>query len=475
MFDVTKCILFFLISLIVPIEFNLLYAQKKQDYIIVDSIKIVGTVRTKDWVIRQEARIYEGDTLSFERLNKRIDEIKIDLKRTNLFSHVELTYQLEYTKEYHIVLTILLDENWLLFPAVIFEIADRNFNVWWKEQNHSFSRINVGAKLFHYNITGRKDRLRLLAHTGYTNKIEASYEYPFISKRYNIGLKISALYSQNKELVYKSIENKSLFFKDENNVIFQRQRYSISLRHRPNRRWISGLNIESNHNSIDTAVARQNPNYFLNGNSKQHFTSINYVIEYSTKDLNSRPKKGTSYSVQIEKIGIPGIEKYNLLHSIQKYSWTKPIARKVFYNINIQSKQAWIRHKEYPFNLYIGLGYNNDLVFGYEYYVIDGLDYFTIDNALRIPIFTYKKSFFKVLKGEPKIKIKMDFDYLVSIAYGYVNDPYYKEENQLSNTNLGSISTGLGLVVNEAINIRIQGSINHKMEAGLFIHSKSSF
>ena len=197
-----------------------------------------------------------------------------------------MTYQLEYTKEYHIVLTILLDENWLLFPAVIFEIADRNFNVWWKEQNHSFSRINVGAKLFHYNITGRKDRLRLLAHTGYTNKIEASYEYPFISKRYNIGLKISALYSQNKELVYKSIENKSLFYKDENNVIFQRQRYSISLRHRPNRRWISGLNIESNHNSIDTAVARQNPNYFLNGNSKQHFTSINYVIEYSTKDLN---------------------------------------------------------------------------------------------------------------------------------------------------------------------------------------------
>lgn len=72
-----------------------------------------------------------------------------------------------------------------------------------------------------------------------------------------------------------------------------------------------------------------------------------------------------------------------------------------------------------------------------------------------------------MLKGEPKIKIKMDFDYLVSIAYGYVNDPYYKEENQLSNTNLGSISTGLGLVVNEAINIRIQGSINHKMEAGL--------
>ena len=48
MFDVTKCILFFLISLIVPIEFNLLYAQKKQDYIIVDSIKIVGTVRTKE-------------------------------------------------------------------------------------------------------------------------------------------------------------------------------------------------------------------------------------------------------------------------------------------------------------------------------------------------------------------------------------------------------------------------------------------
>ena len=147
-------------------------------------------------------------------------------------------------------------------------------------------KSNVGAKLFHYNITGRKDRLRLLAHTGYTNKIEASYEYPFISKRYNIGLKISALYSQNKELVYKSIENKSLFYKDENNVIFQRQRYSISLRHRPNRRWISGLNIESNHNSIDTAVARQNPNYFLKFQYSPDISHYQYLPSNTCFDNN---------------------------------------------------------------------------------------------------------------------------------------------------------------------------------------------
>jgi outer membrane protein assembly factor BamA len=476
MFDKTTKRYYLILILLSTCATSILIAQENNSYVIIDSIIIKGVERTKPWVIEQEARIHKGDTIALQKINEKIEEITIDLNRTNLFSKVDITYQLEFTEHYLIVIEIKIEENWVLFPSIIFEIADRNFNVWWKEQNHSFSRINLGAKLFHYNITGRKDILRLQMHTGYTNKLEASYEYPYISKRYNIGMRSGVLYTQNKEVVYKTENNKSLFYKDDQKSLFSRRRFSLGFKYRPNRKWTHSLNTDYVYNKVSPAITDLNPDYFLDGATKQQFTAIVYNLEYYTKDFTSRPTKGIHLLFKVEKIGIPWIEKYNLINTIQKMSWTQSLyKKKIVYNILVQSKQGILRDKKYPFNLYEGLGYNNDLVYGYEYYVIDGLDYFTVENGLRIPLFNFNKSFIRVFKNEPKIKIKVNFDYLVNVNYGYVNDPFYKLNNELSNTHLYSLSTGFGFVINDAISIRVQGSINHKKESGIFIHSKSSF
>jgi len=71
-----------------------------------------------------------------------------------------------------------LVENWYLYPSPIFELGDRSFNAWWKEQNRDLTRINYGVRGRHYNLTGNKDPFLLVAQFGYTRKYVAEYSFP---------------------------------------------------------------------------------------------------------------------------------------------------------------------------------------------------------------------------------------------------------------------------------------------------------
>lgn len=447
-----------------------------QSFAIIDSITIVGNVRTKNWVIKQEARLHENDTIWMKELAQRIEEIEIDLIKTNLFSTVDVSYHLQYEDDkFKIKINILVDEHWLLFPALILDIADRNFNVWWKEQKMSIKRINIGAKLFHYNFTGRNDRLRLAFHTGYTNKYELSYEYPYLSKKHQLGLKVFGLYASNKEINYQTVNNKSLFFKIENEPVLQRLNYGLQLKYRPNRKQSHHLLLEQKSIHINDTIARLNPDYFLDSRIVQSYTKISYGLRYSSTDQTIRRNKGINLAIDIDKIGIPLIIPVNYLDAREYVDWTKPIASKLVQTISIHAKQAIIRNKKYPYNLYTGFGYREDFVYGYEYYIIDALDYIIINEALRFPLFSFKHSGKKILAKEPKLKLKLNTDLIAQLSWAYSNDPYTYTNNQLANRPLYSISMGIATLVNDGIQIILQSSINHKSEIGIFLHTKSAF
>jgi len=56
-----------------------------------------------------------------------------------------------------------VSERWYTFPEPQFELADRNFNVWWNEQDHDFDRTEYGVDLLCYNFTGNYDLLEVKA------------------------------------------------------------------------------------------------------------------------------------------------------------------------------------------------------------------------------------------------------------------------------------------------------------------------
>ena len=144
-----KLISIFLLFIILPL-FNAIqiYSQTLSCQLLhINKIDISGNEKTKSWVIIRECDLRIGDTFSIEQLGDKLEEIKFKLKRLINFSNVNVNYKIFYDSECYVTINIIVIENWLLFPSIIVELADRNLNVWWIEQNHSFKRLNFSSPI----------------------------------------------------------------------------------------------------------------------------------------------------------------------------------------------------------------------------------------------------------------------------------------------------------------------------------------
>ncbi|MDQ3140659.1 MAG: hypothetical protein M3Q56_00255 [Bacteroidota bacterium] len=444
------------------------------DSIRIDSIILVGNEKTKDWVILQEARIETGTYYSIKDFNIKLQEINVDLQKTNLFSKVEVSYILDLRDIYVAKIVINLEEAWLLFPSVIFELADRNFNVWWKEHDHSFNRINLGLKLYHYNFTGRNDRIKLRMHAGYTQRYDISYEYPYINKARNLGLRTGIFYTQSKEINIQTIDNKYVLLENKDAPLYNRWEASVSFRYRPGRTKTYVYSGSYNIHQTTSFISEANPEFFLDKRTQIRYTSMEADYLVNTQDLIIRPKRGYLLRLAAKKEGIPGIESVNNLYIGQEFGMTQKIAKKLYYNLLVRAKEELLRNKP-PYFIYKGLGSKELQIKGYQHYVIDGSDLILFENYIRRPLFSYQKALFKILKGEPRLNIKLDLDLIIQGSMAYVNDPFYSEENFLSNTWLYSGGAGIDIVVNDAVRVEVYFAANHLKETGIFINTKSTF
>ena len=443
------------------------------DTLVIDTITFTGLEKTKTWVLILETRILKGETILLNNLDQKVREIETDLIRTNLFSTVVVKYVVVLTGQCNISFQIFVRENWLVFPAIIFELADRNFNVWWNTFDHSLKRTNVGLKLYHYNLTGRKDKLKVLYHTGYTDKHELSYEYPYVSKRYNIGLKMGGLYQTFHEVNYVTRKNEAIFYKNEKEILLYRSEAYTEFLWRPNRLFTYRVILGFNKNVIHSSIGFLNPDYLLSGNTTQEFFKINLEGQYSSIDNVSRPNAGMRLFCGLIKTGIGFRNEQNLFTISEAALVAKRLNRKTRSVLFLTAGHG-ITRKKPAFNLYRSLGYQNQLE-GYEYYVIDGLDYFYSTYGLYLELIRFKKGIFKPLRSEPKIKLDAIVDIKANFNVGYIRDPFYSEYNPLSNKYLYSITTGIDILLNNTLKIQLNYSVNHLKEMGIFIHTKSAF
>ena len=89
---------------------------------------------------------------------------------------------------------VTVKESWYIYVLPIFDLADRNFNVWWTTHKASFSRINIGARLDWLNFTGRNDKLKAKIQFGHTPKQEIEYRFPYLNKKQSLGLSTGFLH-----------------------------------------------------------------------------------------------------------------------------------------------------------------------------------------------------------------------------------------------------------------------------------------
>ena len=445
--------------------------------VVIDSIVIEGNKKTKSRVMLREMTFAAGDSMPLSLLSAAMEQNRLRLMNTNLFLVTKMNVK-NWTESNHLTVHIQVVENWFLFPIPIFELADRNFNVWWKEQNHNLKRTNYGMRLTYNNATGRRDPLSATVQLGYTPKYSFNYSLPYINKKQTIGFSASYFNAVNREVGYATDSNKISFFKDANRFLLRRNGFSVGINHTPKLLTNFGASMGYTRNKVDSFVVNNlNRDYYLDDRTEQRYFWLALGFSYDNRDIRPFPLHGRYFSVNVNKTGLLPSDDVNALDMSSRFAQYLSFSPKLSLEIVAKGKTALIRNK-LPYTNMRGLGFGSDFIRGYEYYVVDGLDYAYMKNSFRIEMLNKTFDFHRYVKWkfmqswlDMPIKTYLTFNF----DTGYVNNPFEKENNKLTNRQL--VGGGVGLTIIAYYNMvwRVEYSMNHLKEKGLFFNYSLGF
>lgn len=428
----------------------------------IDSIIITGNTKTNDHIILRELTFAQGDSVAISRLAGMMDSSVSNLKNTPLFLEVFIDFTPLNREE--IIIRVDVKERWYIFPLFSIALADRNFNVWWFEQDHKLSRLEYGVGLVYYNLTGNNDPLRINTIFGFSNKYELSYDLPFFNSKTNVGAGAAFLYQTNKQIYYTTENNTQIFFEGEDRVR-EKLKALIELHTRTN--LYSRLALRTQYNAIQIAdtIAELNPQYLGNGQKQLDFMSV--AVKYTSNHTDNRqyPLKGYFWQAELQKIGFgKQVDQVTAFAQINGY---KPLSDKIFLNGMLAAKTNFSQN--YPYYLTESLGYCEYFVRGYEYYVVDGQSTYLTRNNIKWKCIDWNVEA-PVINAEKFKKIPVQVYLKIFADAGYVTDNYYSELNPLTNTFLYSGGIGVDITTYYDWVFRAEAAVNGLGELGVFLH-----
>ena len=484
-------------------QFGRLYPTSLQfdkKSIIIKEIITLGNTRTKDLIILRELNFGVGDTLTEGSIDHLLEINRNNIFNTGLFVTVELSAErLVYSdvkrlpagapkaqaggqgnegrseNNEFIDIIIIVKERWYTFPIPILELADRNFNVWWDEQNKDLDRIEYGIRFYQENCRGKNERLKVVLQSGYTRKYELYYNIPYIDKKQIVGMRPSISYSRNREIAYKTgdtvkaFENKLVFYEDPE---FIRERFNagVKLFRRKAIHISHSLDIKFNYNTIADTVIALNPNYFNNkGDHEQKYFQVSYAYKRDFRDIQYYPLKGSYFMFEVKKPGTGIFNDINQLEFTAGYSKFWDVGKKTYLAWLIKTKNSI--PKIQPWFNSMAFGYYQDFVRGYEFYVIDGQHYLLGKVTLKKQLFSTTKELktlipirqFQTIPFALYLKVYTDAGYVV-------NKSFTKKNNPLTNSFLQGGGIGLDIVTFYDTVFRIEYSVNGRGEHGFYLH-----
>jgi len=466
-------IFYFLLFWLTPM---FLSAQSDGRVAVIENILIEGNKRTKDRILLRELDVKSGDTIYLNNFQERFFKTQKRLLSTSLFNQVAINFvnYNDVTKTTDI--EIKVRENLFIYPAPILEFADRNFNVWWQEQNHSLSRINYGLRVDHINLTGVKDKLKLKLQFGYTRKYEIDYIYPYLNEAQTLGLGFNIFYAEQKEIGYITRNNKTQFFQAEDErKLLNRFRTGTVLNYRPNLYTFNTVRLEFHRNGIDELVAEElNPDYFLNGKESIKFFFLEYNYEYNRRILDIYPEGGYAINFNIKKEGLGLFKEFNNLSIHLDLEKHFKLNRFLITSFRTKGKTNLIRNAV-AFANNTGLGYGDNIVGGYELYVLDGTDYVLAEHQLKARFFNdiIDLSRYMPISAFKTLDLQIFARWNTDIAF--VNEPRYKFSNDLNNIWVLGYGPSIDFLFYNNFLFKFEYNFNQLGESGLFIHNSLSF
>ncbi|MFM2266972.1 MAG: hypothetical protein RL757_413 [Bacteroidota bacterium] len=440
-------------------------------FVLIKDIKIIGNKKTRSSIIERELEIKRGDSILFADL--KLSEMRLRIFNTGLFNQVVVNIK-DWDEKNQIVLEITVKESFYLLPVPIFSLADRNFNVWWTEQNRSLDRINYGLFVLHRNLTGSRDPLQLMAQFGYTPKIGLSYSFPALNKSQTLGGSLSFSQSKNREIGFKTDSNLLRFFRFDDQQMIKSTQASVGLRLRPAINTTHSLTLSYSKIEIsDTIAGDLNPNYLGDGRNSQRVSTISYNYSLDKRDFRPYPRSGFSISASISRNGLMKNEDVQNTPISVSYQQYLPINKTMTLELYARGRMDLSDNQNMPLNFSRGMGFGNDYLRGYELYVIDGVKMGFVRSSLRQKLFEKEADLGKYMIWKAWRKLPIEINISGNFDVGGTQNPNATLRNSYQNKTLWSYGTSLDFIFYKTMVVQVQYSITHEGKGGLFLHFRS--
>ena len=459
-----RCSIFFLGCLLVSVNLN--GQDDAGKYIVVKDIKIEGNKKTKEHIILRELNFQIGDTLLLAGLQNQFERNKKWFINTDLFSKIDFNLSDWDLETNQATIKLKVKEAWYIYPLPIVELADRNFNIWWDDHNHTLDRINLGLAYYQNNFSGRRDRLVAIAQTGFTQKAEVEYSIPYFNKKKTIGVSGKVSFIRKRSIGYRIVDFKEQFRFSDDEFSLRKFRLNLNWTYRPDIRLTHTLLTGYHRNSVAHFVVDSlNSDFFGKGFYKEAYPSIQYRLRYDLRDINLYSMAGsllefnTGYDGAFNHQG-PELFFGNLYYA--KYlKFSKRLSTELIGKV---SKTFYYGNPSFYHKSSLGSG---EYIRGYEYYVLNGQDFAYAKTSLRFMI-TNKAIPISKFYGTKNIPFRLFI--ALNNDFGAIKENYFPEQNGLSGKMLWGKGIGLDFVFLQSRAIQVEYSMNHFGEKGLFLH-----
>lgn len=436
------------------------------------SVEVLGNKKTKTYIVEREARFKAGDTLVAATLYEKLEESRQLIYNTNLFTEVILTPRFISAKE--ISVTINVKERWYIYPTPQFQLSDRNFNEWIERYNADLNRVTYGIKFAHYNLSGRRDQLRVYLLNGFSRNISVTYAAPYSNRRLTEGFSVSAGFAQSRAAIYRTnSDNLPLRYSRIDRAFVRHNLYlsgSYISRKGFYKRHLFSLGF--GYNKVeDSVISKYNPQYYNNG-SKNYvaFPEFGYSFQYIRTNNINYPLTGKTYSVSISKRGAGFSGAVNMTSLSGSYSRYMALGRNWYHSI-ITLGLIKIPFKQPYFNQ-AAMGYNEFYLRGLENYVIDGVASALAKYTLKKKIIAFDIPVPIKNKIVPKVPFQFFAKTYADLGYSYNKSSF---RTRLGNELLYSAGFGIDMLTLYDINFSFEYSFNQIGQKGLFLHARGGF
>lgn len=429
----------------------------------IKDIMVKGNRQTRKAIILREMNVAPGMSLRSADLAYFMSQNKIRIINLALFDDIEM--EIEPLGGDSVIWHIGVKERWYIFPEISLKLADRNFNVWWYEQNHDIKRAVIGVALTHSNFRGNLEKLSIISQVGYTQRLGLNYQRPYIDKKQRHGIGISVFDTRNRETFYKTDSNKQLFARAPDRDVLRVFEANLNYVYRPAYNTKHLFYLTYRNYKIDDTINTLNPEYYF-GQTRVNLFELTYRLDLNRVDNWNYPLVGTKMiGTFTNRIGINGFT-YQSFINLELGTYHN-IARKWYFDAMFRGRIMFPERPPYAFFGVTGMGSNTDYLRGYEYYVIDGPHYGLVRNELKYELVNH------TIKGIPIPFLRVLPIRIYPKVFADVGGSWnrYPGNNKFNNRLLYSGGIGVDIVSAYDFRIRIEYSFNHLGENGLFLHN----